>query len=60
VTEIRPQVVSPDPTITLPASTPRQKELSDLRSEALQLEKERDKLIEEIKRRKIEGAVILP
>jgi hypothetical protein len=60
VTEIRPQVVSPDPTITLPAYTPRQKELSDLRSEALQLEKERDKLIEEIKRRKIEGTVILP
>lgn len=61
ITEINPpSAAPPSPTINLPPYTPRQKELSDLRSQALQLEKEREKLIEEIKQKKIGGAVLLP
>jgi hypothetical protein len=53
ITEINPpSAAPPSPTINLPPYTPRQKELSDLRSQALQLEKEREKLIEEIKQKK--------
>ena len=61
VTEINPPSATPPfSTINLPPYTPRQKELSDLRSQALQLEREREKLIEEIKQRKIDGAGLLP
>jgi hypothetical protein len=61
ITEISPaSAAPPSPTVNLPPYTPRQKELSDLRSQALQLEREREKLIEEIKQKKIGGAVLLP
>jgi hypothetical protein len=61
ITEINPPgAAPPSPTVNLPPYTPRQKELSDLRSQALQLEKEREKLIEEIKQKKIGGAALLP
>jgi hypothetical protein len=61
ITEINPpSAAPPSPTINLPPYTPRQKELSDLRSQTLQLEREREKLIDEIKQKKIRGAVLLP
>jgi len=59
ITEVSPpSAAQPSPTVSLPPYTPRQKELSDLRSQTLQLEKEREKLIEEIKQKKIGGAVL--
>lgn len=56
VVELTPPTVAPPPVAELPAYTPRQRELSDLRRQILELEKEREKVIEEMKQRNL-GAV---
>ena len=46
-----PAAATPRYSTTLPQYTPRQKELSDLRSQTIELEKERDRLIEEMNKK---------
>lgn len=60
ITEISPpSAAPPSPSANLPPYTPRQKELSDLRSQALQLEREREKLIEEMKKKKLGTGILV-
>jgi hypothetical protein len=58
VTEVSPPSV-PKVTGPLPPYTERQKELSDLRSQTLQLEKDRERLIEEMKQKNFDSAKLL-
>jgi hypothetical protein len=58
VTEVSPPSV-PRVTGPLPPYTERQKELSELRSQTLQLEKDRERLIEEMKQKNFDSAKLL-
>jgi hypothetical protein len=58
VTEVSPPSI-PKVTGPLPPYTERQKELSDLRSQTLQLEKDRERLIEEMKQKNFDSAKLL-
>lgn len=59
-TELRPGTVAPRVDAPLPGYSDKQRELSDLRNQIYQLEKEREKLIEEMRQKKFgTGALFL-
>lgn len=59
-TELRPGAVAPRVDAPLPGYSDKQRELSDLRNQIYQLEKERDKLIEEMRQKNFgTGALFL-